>query len=112
MWSAIDTAANAGGNAEKSSTTARISQTWLASQIGPMAFSITVRCSARRGPVASRSQTPPPKSAPPKIRYRTSAATMAAASRRSGGTAAHLVKQQHQHHRAEQQVDEGEHHEG
>ena len=42
-----------------------VSQTWLASQTGPMAFLIQVRCASLRGPVASKSHTPPPKSAPP-----------------------------------------------
>ena len=43
----------------------RMSQTWFASQIGPIACSMRSRCSFLRGPVASRSQMPPPKSAPP-----------------------------------------------
>jgi len=65
MWSAMEMAANARGNTEKSSTTTRISQTWFASQIGPSARSMSARCSRLRGPDARRSHTPPPKSAPP-----------------------------------------------
>ena len=60
-------AAKAAGNAVNSSTITKISQTWFASHTGPMARSIAARCAALRGPRASRSSTPPPKSAPPKI---------------------------------------------
>ena len=47
---AIDSAAKAGGKPVNSSTTTRISQTWLASQIGPMARSMIARWAALRGP--------------------------------------------------------------
>ena len=49
-------------------TITKISQTWFASQTGPMAVAIAVRWRVAVGPVASKSQTPPPKSAPPRIR--------------------------------------------
>jgi hypothetical protein len=62
--SVIETAANAFGKQVKRSTTTRMSQTWFASQIGPIACSMRSRCSFLRGPVARRSQMPPPKSAP------------------------------------------------
>ena len=65
MWSTVMMRANTGEKQVKASTTARISQTWLASQIGPIAWAMTSRCRPRRGPRASRSHTPPPKSAPP-----------------------------------------------
>jgi hypothetical protein len=63
--SAIDTAANAGGKPENITTTTRISQTWFASQIGPIASSMSARASFLRAPRRRRSQIPPPKSAPP-----------------------------------------------
>jgi hypothetical protein len=66
----------AAGNAVKSSTTTTINQTWFASQIGAMELAINSRCSTRRGPLANRSQTPPPKSAPPMSAYAFSASTM------------------------------------
>ena len=65
MCSAVMIAANAGGKPMNRTTTTRISQTWFASQIGPIARAISSRCSRARGPEANRSQTPPPKSAPP-----------------------------------------------
>ena len=43
-----------------------MSQTWLASQTGPMLWSMSVRRGApRRAPPAVRSWKPDPKSAPP-----------------------------------------------
>ena len=62
--SVVETAAKAVGKPVKSTTTTRISQTWFASQIGPMAASTSARCARRRGPEARRSHSPPPKSAP------------------------------------------------
>ena len=63
--SATEIAANAGGKPLNSMTMTRISQTWFASHTGPIAAATARRCAAARGPRASRSQTPPPKSAPP-----------------------------------------------
>src|SRR5438309_9892514 len=51
----------------------KINQTWLASQTGPMASATARRWSAARGPLANRSQTPPPKSAPARTAYAVSA---------------------------------------
>ena len=65
MCSVMLRAAKAGGKQVNSSTMTMISQTWFASQIGPMASAISARWESRRGPEARRSQTPPPKSAPP-----------------------------------------------
>ena len=65
MWSTVPSAANAAGKAVNSITTTRISQTWFASQIGAICSAISARCASRPGPRASRSHTPPPKSAPP-----------------------------------------------
>ena len=62
---ATEIAANAGGKPVNRMTTTRINQTWFASQTGPIAAAIARRCAAARGPLASRSHTPPPKSAPP-----------------------------------------------
>jgi hypothetical protein len=65
MYRVDMTAANTGGNAVHSSTTTKISQTWLASHTGPMLCSMSCRCGApRREPPASKSQAPAPKSAP------------------------------------------------
>ena len=64
-YSATPSAANAGGNAANSAVTTKISQTWFASQTGPIASAINARSRSRAGPRASRSHTPPPKSAPP-----------------------------------------------
>ena len=59
-------AANASGNPVHHVTSTKISQTWLASQTGPMLWSIWVRSSApRASPPAVRSKKPDPKSAPP-----------------------------------------------
>ena len=56
------------GKAVQSTTRTKISQTWLASQTGPIERSICARTRSARSPLpASRSQTPAPKSAPPKI---------------------------------------------
>ena len=68
-YSATLSAANAGGNAANSTVTTKINQTWFASQTGPIAFDIRERSRSRAGPRASRSQTPPPKSAPPSSTY-------------------------------------------
>ena len=57
-------AAKVTGNAVKSPTIMKISQTWFASQTGPMAPAIACRWRAARGPLARMSHTPPPKSAP------------------------------------------------
>ena len=63
-------AANAGGNAVHSSTRTKTSQTWLPSQTGVMDSSMSSRGAApRSAPPASRSQIPPPKSAPPNSAY-------------------------------------------
>ena len=65
MCSATESAAQAGGKQTNSRTTTTIIQTWLASQMGAMARAMRSRCAPARGPRASRSHTPPPKSAPP-----------------------------------------------
>jgi hypothetical protein len=62
--SATLSAANAAGKPVKRRTITKISQTWLASHTGPIAFAMASRCSSRRGPRAKASHTPPPKSAP------------------------------------------------
>src|SRR6266853_6735249 len=57
--------------------------------MGPRAWAMTSRWRARRGPVASRSHTPPPKSAPPNSMYPLSASPRHAATisaRLSSGT--------------------------
>ena len=55
-------------------TKTKISQTWLASQTGPIECSIRARGRApRSGPPAVRSQNPAPKSAPPNTAYAVSA---------------------------------------
>lgn len=60
------TAAKTGGNSVHIMTSTKISQTWLASHTGPMECSMRLRSGI---PFllrpAGRSQTPPPKSAPP-----------------------------------------------
>ena len=59
-------ASNALENAVQSTTSTKISQTWLASQTGPIAQSIRSRTRRPRSPPpAVRLQKPPPKSAPP-----------------------------------------------
>ena len=50
--------ANASENAVHSTTRQKMSQTWFASQIGPMARAIERRGAPARGPVASKSKTP------------------------------------------------------
>jgi len=58
--------ANASENPVHSTTSTKISQTWFASQTGPMAQSINSRTRRARSPrPAARLQKPPPKSAPP-----------------------------------------------
>src|SRR6478735_1265967 len=58
--------ANASANAVHSTTRQKISQTWLASQTGPIEWSTSARGRApRSAPPAVRSQNPAPKSAPP-----------------------------------------------
>ena len=66
MKSVEKTASNALENAVQSTTRTKISQTWLASQTGPIAQSIRSRARRPRSPPpANRLQKPPPKSAPP-----------------------------------------------
>jgi hypothetical protein len=66
MYRVVTAAANALENPVHSTTSTKISQTWLASHTGPMELSIRSRaCRPRSVPPASRSHTPPPKSAPP-----------------------------------------------
>jgi hypothetical protein len=60
MWSAVMIAANAGGKPVKRTTITRMSQTWFASQIGPIACSMASRWRTALGPAASRSHMPPP----------------------------------------------------
>ena len=60
MFNAVVIAANAAGNPAKSNTTTRTSQTWFASQTGVIALEINSLCSCLRGPLDSRSHTPPP----------------------------------------------------
>ena len=63
-------ASNADEKPVHSTTSTKISQTWLASQTGPIAQSISSRGRRpRRSPPASRLQSPAPKSAPPKTAY-------------------------------------------
>ena len=58
--------AYADGKAVHITTKMKISQTWFASQTGPIERSMTARGRApRRAPPAVRSQNPAPKSAPP-----------------------------------------------
>src|SRR3954469_9367843 len=59
--------ANVSANAVQSTTRQKISQTWFASQTGPIEWSTIARGrSPRSAPPAVRSQNPAPKSAPPK----------------------------------------------
>src|ERR1700716_3461783 len=60
---------NVTGKAVNRPVIMKISQTWFASQTGPIASATATRCSAARGPLAKRSQTPPPKSAPASTAY-------------------------------------------
>ena len=60
-------AAKAAEKAVQSTTSTKISQTWFASQTGPMAQSISSRTRLPRSPLPANSdQKPAPKSAPPK----------------------------------------------
>ncbi len=70
---AVMTAANAAGNAVQKMTRMKISHTWLASQTGVIVSSISCRGARPRwSPPASRSHSPPPKSAPPSAAYKVS----------------------------------------
>src|ERR1700716_2054683 len=60
---------NVTGKAVNRPVIMKISQTWFASQTGPIASATATRCSLARGPLAKRSQTPPPKSAPASTAY-------------------------------------------
>src|SRR5262245_1146606 len=61
---------NASGNDGHSTTSTKISQTWFASQTGPIEWSTTLRAFLpRSAPPAIRSQKPAPKSAPPNSAY-------------------------------------------
>ena len=63
-------ASNADEKPVQSTTSTKISQTWLASQTGPIAQSISSRGRRPRSPPpASRLQSPAPKSAPPNTAY-------------------------------------------
>ena len=63
-------ASNAEEKPVQSTTMTKISQTWLASQTGPIAQSISSRGRRPRSPPpASRLHSPAPKSAPPKTAY-------------------------------------------
>ncbi len=62
--------AKASGKHVHSTTSTKISQTWLASHTGPMTFSMSRRWPAPfSGPPARRSQKPAPKSAPANTAY-------------------------------------------
>ena len=64
------TASKATENAVHSTTRMKISQTWLASQTGPIAESTSLRARSARSPLPPTSdQNPAPKSAPPKTAY-------------------------------------------
>ncbi len=70
MNSVEKTASNALENAVQSTTRTKISQTWLASQTGPIAQSTRSRARRPRAPrEATRLQNPAPKSAPPNTAY-------------------------------------------
>ena len=63
-------AAKAEENAVQSTTRTKISQTWFASQTGPIAQAISARGRSPRSPRAENSdQNPAPKSAPPNTAY-------------------------------------------
>ena len=55
---------NATGYAVQQTTSTKISQTWLASHTGPIAWRAWSRVPARPGPAASSIHRPAPKSAP------------------------------------------------
>ena len=58
--------ANASGKPVQSTTSVKMSQTWLASHTGPIEWAMTARGrSPASAPPATRSQKPAPKSAPP-----------------------------------------------
>ena len=88
-------AANADEKPVQSTTMTKISQTWLASQTGPIAQSISSRGRRPRSPLpATRLQKPAPKSAPPNTAYivapthnttATASAVLIAHPRRRGG---------------------------
>ena len=66
MKSVEKTAAKADEKAVQSTTSTKISQTWFASQTGPIAQSISSRARLPRSPLPANSdQKPAPKSAPP-----------------------------------------------
>src|ERR1035441_8012830 len=69
-FSAVIIAAKPLGKPVNRSATTRMSQTWLASQMGPMAAAMACLCRGARDPAASRYHMPPPKSAPPMRAYR------------------------------------------
>src|SRR5882724_6546445 len=69
MLSAVIMVAKPLGNPVNNRTITRMSHTWLASQMGAMASAMASRCSLARGPNASKSHIPPPKSAPPISAY-------------------------------------------
>ena len=87
--------ANAVENPVQSTTSTKISQTWLASQTGPIAQSISSRARRPRSPRRRRgSRSPAPKSAPPNTAYAvtpvhstpaTASALLTAASAAGGG---------------------------
>jgi len=58
---------NARGKQVKRRTITTINQMWFASHTGAMASEMSSRWRRARGPEARRSQTPPPKSAPPRM---------------------------------------------
>lgn len=70
MCSAMLIAENAREKAENITTITKMSQMWLASQIGAIACRSASRCCALRGPRASRCHTPAPRSGPPVSAYR------------------------------------------
>ena len=68
MYSVVKIAEKADEKAVQRMTRTKISQTWFASQTGPIDRSIWACTRRARSPEpASRSQRPAPKSAPPKI---------------------------------------------
>jgi hypothetical protein len=67
MKSVEKIASNAAENPVQRTTSTKISQTWLASQTGPIAQSISSRARLSRPPI--RLQNPAPKSAPPNTTY-------------------------------------------
>ena len=97
-YSVDATGVNPAGNPVHSTTSTKISQTWLASQTGPIACSITARWGApRRVPPARRSQMPAPKSAPPNSAYamRPTNMTPSTTSASVTGTALEFLRRRH-----------------